>query len=495
MATPRNQNKQILVPWRAQPGPQLEAIQKAWVYEILYGGARGGGKTAYLLGDFAQEVPQPGGESWHGILFRRTLPQLDDVIRKSQTVYPMWFGKNNVEWRASDKMWVWKNGATLKMRYAEAEDDWIQYHGHEYTWLGFDELTTWPTPELYMKLKATLRSPNPLHKFKRIRATANPGGPGHNWVREYFGIDRYPLGSKLLVDERTKKTRMYIKARVTDNKILLAAQPDYPDTLKGVGSEATVTAWLAGEWDVVLGAYFTEFSTAKHVILPVEIPPTWTRIRMMDWGGASPFAVLWGAISDGTPLWDGQVFPKGAMLIYREWYGASRTDEGRWAGLKMRTEDIAAGIMARETAKDGSREHIDDSVIDPAAYAQHGGPSIAETFARVSNGDIMFRRGDNQRIPGWSAIRDRLVGGPFGPMLYIFNTCTHLIRTLPALPHDANKPEDVDTDAEDHAPDALRYGCMSRPWTRVVDKPRSASDYGVTLDELWKNRERELRRI
>lgn len=471
-----------LVPFKPQPGPQTYAIQNAWIYEMLYGGARGGGKSHWLLGDFAQEIPGPGGDTWNGIIFRRTLPQLDDLVRKSQIMYPMWFGKDKVEWKVSDKTWHWENGATLKMRYLENPNDWMEYQGHEYCWVGFDELTAWSSPDLYLKMMATIRSGNPAHKFRRIRATANPGGPGHSWVKERFKIGMFPMGSKIIKDPQSNKFRVFVKAKVTDNLKLLEAQPDYVDTLKGVGSEAQVKMWLDGDWDQVLGAYFTEFSTTKHVIPPFEIPPSWTRIRMMDWGGASPGAVLWGAISDGMPTWDGRKYPKGAMVIYREWYTARQSDGGSWVGLKLSNEELVRGILELE----GETEIPDDSIVDPAAYAAHGGPSIAEQIARLSQGRIMFRRGDNQRIPGWATIRERLIGGLEGPMIYFFDTCPHIIRTLPALPHDETKPEDVDTDSEDHAPDALRYGCMSRPWVRESMKPSPRREEGLySLDELY----------
>lgn len=484
--------KRKLEPFVPQPGPQAQAIRSAWIPELLYGGARGGGKSFWLLGDFAQEIPGPGGEDWHGIVFRRTLPQLEDLMKKSQVMYPNWFGQDKVQWKSSDKTWVWENGATLKMRYLEDPNDWMEYQGHEYPWIGFDELTSWSSADLYLKLMATNRSGNPLHKFRRVRATANPGGPGHNWVKDRFQIGMFPMGSKIIKDERSGRFRTFIKARVSDNKKLLEAQPDYVNVLRGVGSEAQVQMWLDGDWDQVLGAYFTEFTTTKHVIPPFEIPDSWTKIRMMDWGGASPAAILWGAISDGTPTWEGRKYPKGAMIIYREWYVARQSDSGGWTGLKLSNEEMANGILSKQ----GEFETIHDSVIDPAAYAQHGGPSIAEQIARISNGKIMFRRGDNQRIPGWATVRERLIGTDEGPMIYFFETCPHIIRTLPTLPHDEVKPEDVDTDSEDHVADALRYGCMSRPWVREKMKPTHKREEGLyTLDELWDWNKKSHRRM
>ncbi|MCS7084464.1 MAG: terminase family protein [Bacteroidia bacterium] len=474
-------------PWKPQPGPQTEAIRKAWVDEILYGGAAGGGKSSWLLGDFAQDVPRPGGENWHGILFRRTYGQLEDLIQQSLDLYPKWFDPENkglVKWMAGEKTWRWANGATLKMRYAEHEDDWIQYQGHSYCWIGFDELTSWPTPTIYLRMKARLRSGDPRHKYRRIRATANPGGPGHVWVMNYFRIAEYPNGGTVLHDPVSGMKRLYIKARVTDNKKLLLADPLYPKRLEALGTPELVRAWLEGDWDVVQGAYFTEFDPRKHVITYPLIPPYWTKFRAMDWGAAAPFAVLWIAVSDGQPTLCGRVFPKGALIVYREWYGARQgiNKDGNLTGnvgLKLSAEEVAFGILERDNG-----ETLDDAVIDPAAFIQNGGISIAEAMARATDGKLMFRKGDNKRIPGWQSIRDRLRGGVEGPMLYIAETCENLIRQLKTAQHDEQKPEDVDTDIEDHAIDALRYGCMARPWVSEERKGASAVPVGLTLGEL-----------
>ncbi len=460
---------------------------------MLYGGARGVGKTAWLLGDFGQDVPTAAGPYWHGILFRRTYGQLEEVIKQSLETYPRWFDPKNkglVKWLAGEKTWKWQNGATLKLRYAESADDWMQYHGHQYTWIGWDELTTWPGPELYLRMKATLRSASADVKFKRIRATANPGGPGHNWVKEYFGIKDFPDGSQLLVpDDGSNMRRMFIKSKVQDNKVLTEADPHYASRLKALGSPELVRAWLDGDWEVVQGAYFPEFDATKHIIQPFDIPESWTKLRTMDWGSAKPFAVYWAAISDGqpTPIMNA-VYPKGAMIIYREWYGS----RGSNIGLGLTAEQVADGIMEREQAAyDGAGEKMDDFVIDPAAFAMNGGPSIAERMVRHSGNKVMWRHGDNKRIPGWEAVRSRLVGTGEGPMLYIFNTCPQLRSQLPALQHDPTKAEDVDTDGEDHAGDALRYACMARPWVRQKASTVMAPQ-GLTLDQLWHERSLSL---
>ena len=175
--------------------------------------------------------------------------------------------------------------------------------------------------------------------------------------------------------------------------------------------------------------------------------------------------MLWCAVSDGELT----EIPRGAIVVYREWYGTTGEPN---VGLKMDASRVAQGVAARTP----QGEAITYSVMDPACFKFDGGPTIAETFA--ING-VTCRPADNARIAqrgaigGWDQVRARLVGDNDGrPMVLIFNTCSHLIRTLPALQHDQDRPEDVDTDGEDHAPDALRYACMSRPWIRVVEQPK-----------------------
>lgn len=464
--------------WEPQPGPQSLAIAAHFVDELMYGGARGGGKSDFLLGDFLQDIDQ--GAKWRGILFRRSYPELEELIVRAQEIFlPL-----GAIYKVSEKTFYFPTGATLKMRHLEKEIDANNYQGHQYTWIGWDELTNWANLNAYRKLKACLRSAHDV-KNKRIRCSANPGGVGHHEVKAYF-VDPAPKGMELQTHITTNEdgttnttTRMFIPSKIGDNKILIENDPTYIARLREVGSPEMVRAWLDGDWNVITGAYFPEFSTDKHVIEPFAIPVHWLRFRSADWGSASPFAVLWHAVSDGYQVPDGPYIPNGALVTYREWYGCGPTPN---TGLRKTGTQVGKGIVEREAG-----EVVTYGVIDPSAYKQDGGPSIAE---RMAIAGAFFRKADNQRIPGWDMVRDRLVGNDdTGPMWYVFKICTHIIRTLPALQHDLNNAEDVDSDGEDHAPDALRYGFMSRPWKRV--KPAPPKDNAiktlqtVTLNEIW----------
>lgn len=431
---------------------------------MFYGGAAGGGKSDYLLGDFLQDVPTYG-QAWQGVLFRRTYPELEELLKRAREIYP----QTGAEWFEKDRQWRWPNGAVLKFRYLERDADVTRYQGHQYAWIGWDELTQWPTLFPYRYLRARLRSAHPI-PTKRIRSAANPGGVGHQQVKAYF-IDPAPGGFTPILDPETGLERMFIPARLTDNRALLANDPNYAGRLKGLGSEALVKAWLDGDWDQVEGAFFDKWSTVRNVCKPFEVPAGWTRFRSFDWGYAKPFSVGWWAVvSDPYRTPCGKTLQRGCMVRYREWYGMQPDKPN--VGLRLEAEAIAEGIRRLE----GS-EKIAHAVADPSVFAEDGGPSHAERMRRLG---VYWHPADNKRGPGWDQMRSRITGDADGAMLVVFDTCRDFIRTVPALQHDQAKPEDLDTDGEDHAADEARYGCMSRPW---VSKPPPANPRNPP--DLW----------
>lgn len=458
--------------WSPQPGPQTEAITADWCDELFYGGAAGGGKSDFLLGDFLQDVPTYG-RAWQGVLFRRTYNELEDLLRRSREIYP----KSGATWHEQAKTWTWKNGASLRMRYIERDADATRYQGHQYTWIGWDELTQWPSDYGYRFLRARLRSAHDV-PTKRIRSAANPGGVGHHWVKAYF-VDPEPGGYRAIFDPITNARRMFIPARLRDNAILLNSDPSYRHRLQGLASDSMVRAWLEGDWTVIEGAFFDCWRYNKHVVDPFPVPSDWSRFRSMDWGSAKPFSVGWWAIVQDDTLierstGDSVILPRGALVRYREWYGASAPD----VGLKLTADQVAHGIAQRE------HEKLKYGVLDPACFKEDGGPSIAERINKVllKHNMVPFREADNARVPqrgsmgGWDQLRARLIGLADKPMIYCFSSHAASIRTIPALQHDPDKMEDVNTESEDHAADEWRYACMSRPWypvaQRVVTKPK-----------------------
>lgn len=456
----------VSIPWVPQPGPQLEAIQHAYVEELFFGGARGGGKSDFLLGDFGMDVPEQG-EKWRGIIFRQSYPQLEEIIVRSLQIYPQWFP--GCVWKAGTKTWEFPNGAFLRMRFLADDTSHIEYQGHSYSYIAFDELPQWANPTNYNALKATLRG---AAQFKRIRSTGNPGGAGHGWVKQHFKIGDYPDGGHIF--QEGIERRMFVRSRLQDNKILMTSDPGYMGRLDGLGSPQLVRAWKEGDWNVTLGAFFPEFDDNRHVVQPMVIPSNWTVGRAMDWGSAKPYCVLWFAIvgedtlalnKHGVPI----KMPRGSILVYRELYGIRIKPNGEFeadTGLYENATAVGRKIIGRE-ANDGK---IDIAVLDPSCFNVVSGPSIAEQLGSVG---AHFAPADNTRIArkgalnGWNMVRERLVGNTEDPpdsMIFFSTSCVHTLRTLPFMQGDPNAPEDIAKNTEDHPADTVRYLCNSRPF-------------------------------
>lgn len=482
--------------WRPQRGPQ-EALVKCPFREVFFGGARGGGKTDGVLGHWALKEKRYG-KDFNAIMFRRTTVSSEDAIERSKEIYGLLGGKFN----ESKAFWRMPNGGRVSFRYLEREKDAEEWQGRNVTDAWVEEAGQYPLPGPIDRLFGVLRSAKGVPT--QLILTANPGGAGQNWIKTRYRLVPFPKGPKvhdrLLPNGETHRYAV-IPSRITDNKILLEGDPQYINNLYMVGSAELVRGWLDGDWTAVSGAFFDCWDEKKHVVRPFQIPSTWTRFRSIDWGSAKPFSVGWWVIVDDpfrTP--EGNLIPRGAIVRYREWYGAKQENGVSVpnVGLKLTAEQVAAGIIERENG-----EKIIYGVLDPAAFHEDGGPSIAERMMQYRHpdisGQISVYGADNKRVAqrgamgGWDAMRHRFVGEGGVPMIYCFSTCVDSIRTIPVLQHDETRAEDLDTDSEDHAADEWRYACMSRPW--VPAKPEitinNLSDYTNSYSdddasESWK---------
>lgn len=451
-----------VIAWQPQEGPQT-ALIACPVFEVFFGGARGGGKTEASIGDWLEHSSRYG-EAAVGIFVRRRFKQLQEVIARTEQIFP----KLGARYHQQKAEWTMANGARLKFVYLERDSDADSYIGHSYTRVYIEEAQNFPSPGPINKLKGTLRSATGVPCGMRL--TGNPGGVGHHWVKSRY-ITPCPQGYKIITEEEEVVVdgikhlltidRVFIPSRIQDNLLLMRNDPTYILRLRQTGSEALVRAWLEGDWDTIEGAFFDEWDEEKHVLRTSEwlprIPRDALRFRSFDWGSASPFSVGWYVVSDGT--WG---LPKGALLKYREWYGAMVDEKGVRKGLKMDNPMIAQGILLRERG-----ERIRYGVADPSIYIRSGGPSIAEQMAVHG---CMWQKADNKTVPGAEMMHVRLKGEAGVPMLYFLDCCEDTIRTIPLMQHDEDKPEEVDSDSEDHAYDETRYAIMSRPWVPRVQK-------------------------
>lgn len=446
--------------WDPQPGPQTSAILADWCDELFFGGARGGGKSDFQLG-YQLDGALRYGKAWRGIMFRKTFPQLEELQARAGQIFGAAGGQFRTQPSAAypaSNCWYFPNGATVRMRYIEHERDFEQYQGHQYTGISFDELTNYASDVGYRMMLSCLRSAEGVPCT--IRATGNPGGAGHIWVKARF-IDCAPPYTPY-TDPQSGMVRLFIPSRLQDNAELLKNDPGYIKRLKAAGNEALVKAWLDGDWDIVAGAFFDCWQREKHVIKPFSIPANWTRFRSFDWGSSKPFSVGWWAVSNGE-----RHLPRGSLVRYREWYGCKPGEPN--VGLKLTAEQVAEGIAKR----DGG-EQFAYSVADPACWKVDGGPSIAERMN--SSHSVVFKQADNKRVAGWDQMRSRLIGEDGEPLIYTFSTCLDSIRTIPLLQHDGHNPEDLDSDMEDHAADDWRYACMSRPWVKAQEQEKGRRD-------------------
>lgn len=444
--------------WAPQPGPQ-HALIDCFLPEIFYGGARGGGKTDGILGKYALKSRRYG-RRFNAVFFRKEMPQQDDLIDRAKEIYlPM-----GADWNEYHKRFSMPGGGRIRFRPLENIADAEKYQGQNLSDASVEEAGNYASSAPIDRMFGCLRSTTGVPV--QLILTANPGGAGHHWLKSRY-IDPAPLGMKVLrraLPTGAVHEYAYIPSRVSNNQILLSKDAAYLDRLHLVGSPELVRAWLEGDWNVIAGAFFPEFTPERHVIAPIELPADWQRFRACDWGSAKPFSVGWYAVSGGEL----PQFPRGALIKYREWYGMA--DGQPNVGLKLTAEEVADGILERDD--NGYEFKWPHSVIDPSASAENGGPSIAERMLVHSSKRVAWRDADNKRVSvrgamgGWDQLRARLKGEDGRPMLYFFSTCVHTIRTLPALQHDEAKPEDVDSDGEDHAPDETRYACMSRPYLR-----------------------------
>lgn len=472
--------------WRPQEGPQTHLI-KCPVFEIFYGGARGGGKTEASIGDWLQHSNQYGNLAI-GIFFRRTFRQLSEVIARTKQIFP----SIGAKYHENNATWTMSNGARLRFADLEKDSDAGKYQGHSYTRVYVEEATNFPSPEPINKLRATLRSGSGV--VTGMRLTGNPGGPGHSWVKKRY-IEPCRTGYKVITETETivldgkeyteSLDRVFIPSKLSDNRLIMEYDPSYIMKLYQSGSKTLVDAWLQGDWDAIEGSFFSEWDNERHVlsteeVLPI-IPKDCLRFRSFDWGGSSPFSVGWYALlNKELKLQNGRVLPKNALIKYHEWYGAETTNTGSVRGLKMGADLIAKGIVEREKGM----PKVSYGVADPSIRNKYGGPSIMEVMAVHQ---CRWNLADNNREAGHNQIRQRLRGEPGGePMLFFLDCCADSIRTFPIQQHESENSEDLDTDAEDHAVDETRYAVMSRPLnlTNHVSHERFRPDYHLTFNGM-----------
>lgn len=430
--------------WRPHPGPQEEAFRYFWCFEILYGGAKGGGKTDWLLFDFLDPVLLKKSH-YRGIIFRRTYPRLREIIDRSF----QWF-TTIADYSKNERCWTFASGAKLFFAHCQYEESKYDYQGHEYHYMGFDQVEEF-TLSQYDFLKIQCRTTDKDMPV-RIRATANPGNVGHLWVKTRFVDGKEPMK---VYRDKLGLTRMYIPAKVYDNPSLIENDPLYVKRLESL-PEQERKALLEGDWNIFAGQYFAEWRPGIHVIEPTYTPVSWKKFVAGDYGHKKPSSVGWYAID-----------PDGNVIRYRELYkeGLSYEELGQKICEMSGDEVIDYGVF--DPAIFGDKQHHSKHV--DAREGKSGAEVMQETISKYyedigrPNDSFLITRGDNRRIEGWRTVKSWLKVEDEQSRFKVTSNCVNFIKTFPANVHDERKVEDLNTDGEDHSADECRYALMSRP--------------------------------
>ena len=433
-------------------GPQTDFLA-APEKDVLYGGAAGGGKSFAMLID---PLRYCHAKAHRALILRRSMPELRELIDKSRELYPKAFP--GAKFREVEKLWNFPSGAKVEFGFLERDADVYRYQGQAYSWIGFDEITHLPTEFSWNYLASRLRTTDPSIETY-LRCTANPGGVGAQWVKKRY-VEPSEHNETFVGDDGL--TRKFIPAKLIDNPYL-AEDGEYEKMLLSL-PPVQRKQLLEGNWDIAEGAAFAEFDPEIHVIVPFGIPAWWERVKAIDYGYASESCCLWGAIDPEDKT----------IIIYRELYRKGLTGEALADNIIQREQDEIKSIAG---------------VLDTSAWAKTGytGPTIGEILQQRGH---KLRRADKNRLAGKVQIHEHLkqthITGR--PRLQVVNTCVNLIRELQSIPLSKTRPEDVDTNASDHAYDALRYMLMSRPrldspYDRILDLKRNMyepadSDFG-----------------
>ena len=440
-----------------QPQPKQAEFMARPEYEVLYGGAAGGGKSDAIIAEALRQVDNP---NYRAIIFRKTYPQCRELIIKSIRIYQRAYP--DAEYNGSEHYWKFPSGAKIYFGSMPNSTSYLNYQGLSYSYIAFDELTHFTLEEYEYMISRNRADGEGLRVY--IRATANPGGIGHGWVKERFitaskpGVP-YTVKSSVTDKDGNKievsRDRVFIPSSVFDNAELLKNDPGYLSNL-ALLPPSQKKALLYGDWDSYEGQVFTEFKNNPdgyitgldtNVIDPFEIPRTWRRYRSFDFGYSRPFAVQWWAID-----YDGRAY------LYRQLYGCTDTPNH---GLKWEPRQIAREI--RKIEDELEEGNVITGIADPSIWDESRGRDGTVIRMFESEG-VYFEKGKNDRLSGKMQCHYRFAKDEEGrPMAYVFSNCKHFLRTVPTLIYDTINVEDVDTACEDHDYDAMRYFFMANP--------------------------------
>ena len=508
------------VVWQPIPGTSQEFALDTRCHHTLYHGARGPGKTITQLMRFRRRVGIGYGAFWRGLILDTEYKHLADIVTQSKRFFNAFEDGAEFKESAQEYKWVWPTGEELLFRHAKKLSDYEDFHGHEYPFIGWNELTKHSTADLYEKMMSINRSsfipelhtahkkvkPNALNAIQcsdgvwrvyetanglelppiplEVFSTTNPSGPGHNWVKKKF-INRAAPGEVFrdvvkVFDPRTKqdievvKTQVHIFGSWRENIYL---DPKYIAELETISEPNLRRAWLYGDWTVTAGGAIDDLWDESKHLLPADfkVPKGWRIDRSFDWGSTEPFHVAWWAEANGEEcrLPDGSIFcpVAGSLIMVAEWYGCEKDKSGEYIsnkGLKLSAKSIAEGIRDREIEWMRLGIFKTQPSPGPADNQIRNVNDISVDTTETVMKKVGVRWTESDKSPGSNAIglqllRDRLEAAlrGEGKAIYFTRRCRATIDLLPPMPRDEKKTDEVDSDYEKHVFDTTKYRLLA----------------------------------
>lgn len=467
--------------WRPLPGSQEMFLRlgqpEHLVKEVLFHGSRGNGKSDALITAFLQHVGKGWGKAWRGIILRQEYKNLEDIVNTSHKLIPLAFP--DAKWNESKYYWKFKDGEVLMFNHIKKKEEYSKkFHGWQLTYIGWDELATWATSDLYDSMMSTLRSAyipteqQPNMPPLQVRASTNPWGSGKSWVHKHFIEGR--KSGEISYNEDGTMQKCALFGTVFEN-IFLGV--DYiKNILMKIIDPAKKAAWLLGDWNAADNSCMFGSVWSENVLLkPFPIPEGWRIDKSFDFGQSTPFCALWHAECDGTGtvLRDGTYFcpPKGSVVVIGEDYGTEENEEGEQlssdAGLFLSATEIGKRLKLREEkikAANAPRHYFHPGPADNQIWngkKVQGQQTVAAMMEKEGMEFIMSDKSPGSRVNSAQVAFSMLFAtknmSPDSPHLYIFQGCKYLIRQLPKLARDEDQMDAVKKGPDDHSWDALAY--------------------------------------